>query len=71
VVDHQARPFELRRGDLIFWAGHVAIARDCDSIVHANAFHMSVVIEPANEAIARIRNFGSEIASVRRLQIPG
>jgi cell wall-associated NlpC family hydrolase len=70
-ADHQARSFELRRGDLIFWAGHVAIARDRDSIVHANAFHMGAVIEPANEAIARIRKFGSEIASVRRLQISG
>src|SRR5258707_10831497 len=28
---------DLKRGDLLFWNGHVAIARDADSIVHANA----------------------------------
>src|SRR5688572_17029242 len=37
---------DLRRGDLIFWKGHVAIARDGESIIHANAFHMAVAIEP-------------------------
>jgi cell wall-associated NlpC family hydrolase len=69
AVDHKASSFKPERGDLIFWTGHVAIARDRDSLVHANAFHMSVVVEPAAEAIARIRGLGSEITSVRR--IPG
>ena len=66
-VDHKASSFKLQRGDLIFWAGHVAIARDRDSLVHANAFHMSVVVEPVGEAIARIRGMGHEITNVRRL----
>ncbi|HZP77867.1 MAG TPA: C40 family peptidase [Pseudolabrys sp.] len=57
----------LRRGDLIFWKGHVAIARDATSIVHANAFQMAVAIEAVAEAIARIKAGGSEVASVRRL----
>jgi len=73
VVDHQARSFKFERGDLIFWRGHVAIARGRDTIVHANAFHMAVVIEPASEAIRRIRGkdgeTGGEIVSVRRLRI--
>jgi len=73
AVDHQARSFEFERGDLIFWRGHVAIARGRDTIVHANAFHMAVVIEPASEAIRRIRGkdgeTGGEIVSVRRLRI--
>jgi hypothetical protein len=68
AVDHKAPSFKLERGDLIFWAGHVAIARDRDSLVHANAFHMAVVVEPAVEAIARIRGMGSQITSVRRLR---
>ena len=34
-----------RRGDLVFWKGHVAIARDAATLVHANAFHMAVAIE--------------------------
>ena len=57
----------LQRGDLIFWKGHVAIARDATTIVHANAFHMAVAIEPVAEAVARIRATGSEITSVRRV----
>lgn len=57
----------LRRGDLIFWKGHVAIVRDEASLVHANAFHMSVAIEPIAEAIGRISAAGSEITSVKRL----
>jgi hypothetical protein len=60
----------LQRGDLVFWPGHVAIARGRDSIVHANAFHMSVVVEPAGEAFERIRGMESEIASVRRMPVP-
>jgi hypothetical protein len=57
----------LHRGDLIFWKGHVAIARDGESIIHANAFHMAVAIEPLAEAVARIRDTGSEITAVKRL----
>jgi cell wall-associated NlpC family hydrolase len=68
AVDHTAPSFKLERGDLIFWSGHVAIACDRDSIVHANAFHMAVVVEPAVEAIARIGGMGSQITSVRRLK---
>lgn len=58
---------DLQRGDLIFWKGHVAMARDRETIIHANAFHMAVAIEPAAEALERIRNSGSEVTSVRRL----
>jgi cell wall-associated NlpC family hydrolase len=57
----------LRRGDLIFWKRHVAIVRDPEMLVHANAFHMAVAIEPLAEAIARIRAGGSEVTSVKRL----
>jgi cell wall-associated NlpC family hydrolase len=57
----------LRRGDLIFWKGHVAIVRDQQSIVHANAFHMAVAVEPVGEALRRIADAGSPIASIKRL----
>jgi cell wall-associated NlpC family hydrolase len=57
----------LQRGDLLFWEGHVAIARDPDTLIHANAFHMQVAIEPVAEAVARIRSGGSEVTSVRRV----
>ncbi|HEY4836276.1 MAG TPA: NlpC/P60 family protein, partial [Bradyrhizobium sp.] len=42
---------KLQRGDLIFWKGHVAIARDTETVVHANAHHMATVIEGTREAI--------------------
>jgi hypothetical protein len=58
---------ELERGDLVFWEGHVAIARDRATLVHANAFHMAVAFEPVREAIDRIAAAGSEITSVRRI----
>lgn len=57
----------LRRGDLIFWKGHVAIVRDERSIVHANAFHMAVAIEPIGEAVRRIADAGSRIAGIKRI----
>ena len=59
---------ELRRGDLVFWKGHVAIARSGTSLIHANAFHMTVAIEPMTEAVSRIKAAGSEVTSVRRLK---
>lgn len=62
---------DLRRGDLIFWKGHVAIVRDQQSIVHANAFHMSVAIEPIVEAQERIlAATGADIVAIRRLFEP-
>ncbi len=60
----------LRRGDLLFWKGHVAIVRDQRTLVHANAFHMAVAIEPINAAVDRIRAAGGEVTSVRRLSFP-
>ena len=49
---------DLRRGDLVFWRGHVAIMIDETRILHANAHHMAVQIEPLDEAIARIEAAG-------------
>jgi hypothetical protein len=56
-----------KRGDLIFWKGHVAIVRDSNSLVHANAHHMATVIENTSDAIARIKVSGSEITAIKRL----
>jgi cell wall-associated NlpC family hydrolase len=58
---------KLQRGDLIFFNSHVAIARDADSIVHANAHHMATVIENTKDAIARIKAAGSEVTAIKRL----
>jgi cell wall-associated NlpC family hydrolase len=61
------RMVRLRRGDLVFWKGHVAIVRDPDTLIHANAYHMAVALESLAEAIARIRAAGSDVTSVRRI----
>lgn len=58
----------LKRGDLIFWKGHVGIMTDPKTLLHANGHHMLVVAEPLAGARARIlaTSFGG-ITSVKRL----
>jgi hypothetical protein len=58
---------DLRRGDLMFWKGHVAIVRDRETLIHANAYHMAVTIEPIATAVARIQASGFPLTGVRRL----
>ena len=53
-----ASPDALGRGDLVFWKGHVAMMVDATRMVHANAHHMAVAIEPLAEAIQRISGMG-------------
>ncbi len=45
---------DLRRGDLLYWPGHVAIVADATHIVHASGHHMTVVREPLRPALQRI-----------------
>lgn len=47
-----------RRGDLLFWRGHVAMACDGEMLVHANGHSMSVAHEPILAAKARIAASG-------------
>jgi hypothetical protein len=54
---------DLARNDLIFWKGHVGLMLDAQRLIHANAFHMQVEIEPLDQAIARI----GQPAALRRL----
>lgn len=54
----------LRRGDLVFWRGHVGIMTDAQTLLHANGHHMLTVAEPLREAVARIE---TEITSIKRL----
>jgi len=35
--------------------------------VHANAHHMATVVENTQQAIARIKAAGSEVATIKRL----
>ena len=63
-------PRDLRRGDLIFWKGHVAIVRDPETVVHANAFHMATAIENTHDAIARIKAAGNDVVAIKGLRNP-
>lgn len=58
---------DLRRGDLVFWKGHVGIMQDSDTLLHANGTHMMVVSEPLQGAITRIAATGSPVTSIKRL----
>ncbi len=56
----------LRRGDLIFWKGHVALLTAPDRIIHANGATMSVAYEGLDAAIARIQSQGEGPPVARR-----
>ena len=57
----------VRRGDLIFWRGHVAIACGGGELVHANAHHMRVAREPLRYAVSRIAAAGLNVTAIRRI----
>ncbi len=44
----------LRRGDFIFFPGHVGIMVDGETLLHANAYWMETVAEPLADVIARL-----------------
>lgn len=56
-----------RRGDLVFWPGHVAIMIDGEHMIHASGHHMAVVIEPVKAAVERIARSHQLPSSIRRI----
>jgi len=56
----------LRRGDLVFWKGHVAIMTDAATIIHANGHTMTVAVEPLADAVARIGYLYAQPTGYRR-----
>lgn len=56
----------LKRGDLLFWKGHVAWVADAQTLLHANAFHMAVAYEGIDEAIRRIDEQGDGPVTARK-----
>ncbi|HVY35285.1 MAG TPA: C40 family peptidase [Caulobacteraceae bacterium] len=53
-LGHPVTQDALRRGDLVFWRGHVGMMLDAARMIHANAWHMQVSLEPLADALARI-----------------
>jgi len=56
----------LKRGDLVFWRGHVAIMADSETIIHANGHTMTVSRETLTEAISRIEPLYGRPTGFRR-----
>ena len=58
----------LRRGDVVFWRGHVGIMRDKTMLLHAKTHHMLVACEPLGAACDRILTKTSQsITAIKRL----
>jgi len=57
----------LRRGDLVFWKGHVGMMVDEARLLHANGHHMMTAIEPLADALERLSAMGLEVTVRRRL----
>lgn len=55
-----------QRGDLIFWQGHVAMALDSKTLIHANGYHMAVAVEGICDATFRIAQAGGGSVTARR-----
>jgi cell wall-associated NlpC family hydrolase len=66
-----AGPGHLKRGDLVFWRGHVGMMLDAARLIHANAHHMAVAIEPLAQAVSRISARGGGDALAYRRPTPG
>ncbi|MBA4323735.1 MAG: NLP/P60 hydrolase [Rhodobacter sp.] len=56
----------MRRGDLIFWKGHVALVVDKDRLIHANGHTMSVAYEGIRDSVARISAGGGGLVLARQ-----
>ena len=57
---------ERKRGDLIFWKGHVGIMADSDTLLHANGNSMNVAMEDFAGAVERIAWLYGEPTAARR-----
>ncbi|WP_346900297.1 NlpC/P60 family protein [uncultured Roseibium sp.] len=57
----------LKRGDLVFWKGHVGIVQGPNRLLHANGHTMTVASESLDDAVARIaeNEFGNVTGTMR------
>jgi cell wall-associated NlpC family hydrolase len=58
------RDFAWKRGDIVFFPGHVGFMTGIDHLIHASAFDMKVTVEPLLDVVAR----GVNITAMGRLQ---
>ena len=57
---------KLKRGDLLFWKGHVAMVVNDQLLIHANGHTMSVAYEGIRDAIERISKGGGGLVQARQ-----
>lgn len=57
---------ELRRGDLVFWKGHVGIMADADRLLHANMHHAMTACESLRSALPRLESVAGPITRLAR-----
>lgn len=71
VVPFDGARGDLRRGDLMFWPGHLGMMVSADRIVHANATDMMVSVWDAGDLVAHVKRIeGNDVTSVRRPAYP-
>ncbi len=56
----------LKRGDLVFWRGHVGIMIGEKTILHATEYTLRVMKEPFAAMRARLADIGLDVTSVKR-----
>lgn len=57
----------LKRGDLVFWNGHLGVMVDGENLLHANGYYMQTVVEPLSVAVARIAGIHGAVTAITRL----
>lgn len=59
---------DFRRGDILFWKGHMGVMVNAETLLHATAFSMSTIYEPVAVTRERIETgLGLPLLAVRRL----
>jgi len=57
----------LKRGDLVFWNGHLGVMVDGVNLLHANGYYMQTVVEPLSVAVERIAGIHGPVTAIKRL----
>lgn len=57
----------LKRGDLVFWNGHLGVMVDGENLLHANGYYMQTVVEPLSVAVERIAGIHGPVTAIKRL----
>ena len=59
---------DLQYGDVVFFPGHVGLMVDDETLLHANAFHMAVTLEPLCDVVDRLKpDHAQPVTDIRRL----